>query len=609
MENLPPLTVALPFLAAAFIMAASPILTRRVADLTAIFTTVAVLVMCILISKEVSNRLLVYWFGGWLPVRGTAIGICFAIDRFGIILAGLISILSLAALTFSWHYFKTVGRLYHTLMLVFLGSMIGFCLSGDLFTIFVFFELMSVTAYGLTGYRIEKSSLEGALNFAVTNSIGAFFILMGIGFLYGKTGALNLVQLGTAVSALESHGLITVSFILITAGFLIKGAIVPFHCWLPDAHSVAPTPVSVLFSGVMVELGLYGIARIYWTIFQGALEEHAAAIRTMLLIFSIASILIAGFMCFMQRHIKRLLAFSSISHMGVLLAGIALLTPEGLAGTLIYLTAHGFIKGGLFICTGILLHTQLSVDEVELQAKGSHLYFTGFLFLLGGLGLSGIPFSGLYLGKSVLEHAAAQAGLPWLSIFFLISSMLTAGAVFRVAGRVFLGLGVSKGNIMSESPTIKEKPETGGGHKRSPWVLVSPAAALMFLAVILGFLPDMKEYALSTATQFQDRLSYSEAVLEGSQGNDSTVEWEPRVESRESTVLGFSAVLGSVFLALSALFPNIIPVTFRRLRDRVTAVLYSTLYSLHSGVICDYVAWIVFGISALSLIFFLLIMA
>jgi len=108
----------------------------------------------------------------------------------------------------------------------------------------------------------------------------------------------------------------------------------------------------------------------------------------------------------------------------------------------------------------------------------------------------------------------------------------------------------------------------------------------------------------ATATQFQDRLSYSEAVLEGSASEDSRVEWEPRMESPKSTVLGFSAVLGSVLLALSALFPNIIPVTFRRIRDRLTAVLHSTLYSLHSGAICDYVAWIVFGISALGLIFF-----
>ncbi len=604
MENVPALAVAVPLLSAAFVMAAAPVLSRRAADLIAILTALAALAICMIILMRL-GRYEIYWFGGWLPVDGAAPGICFAIDRIGAVLAGIVAALTVAALVFSWHYFDTVGRLFHTLMLVFLGSMIGFCLSGDLFTLFVFFELMSVTAYGLTGYKIEKISLEGALNFAVTNSIGAFFILMGIGLLYGKTGALNLAQLGRSVFELGSTELVISSFILITAGFLVKGAIVPFHLWLPDAHAVAPTPVSVLFSGIMVELGLYGAARVYWAVFDGALGGHLSALRVLFLTGAAATMVIAGLMCFMQRHIKRLLAFSSISHMGVMLAGFALFTPEGLAGTLIYLAAHGFIKGGLFIGSGILLHTRLSVDEMELCGKGARLRVTGIVFLIGGLALAGLPASGLFWGKSVLEHAAAEAGLAWLSFLFLFSSVLTGGAVLRVTGRVFYGWGKDQKEIEDGAPSKREKPETMGTHRRSPWVLISPAAALIILSFLIGGVPDLNGRALRAALDFQDSAAYTEAVLGRTDGTEAPEHPAVPATSGKGVVLGFAAVLGAAALAMTALFKTRFPDPLRRAMDAFGAPL-SRLFLVRSGEVGDYVAWLVFGTSVMGVLFFML---
>ena len=223
-------------------------------------------------------------------------------------------------------------RLYRVLMLVFLGGMCGFALSADLFNMFVFFEVMGVTAYALAGYHVnELGPLQGALNFAITNSIGAYMLLFGTALVYGDTGALNLAQIGKTLEGHQPDALLVVAFTLIIVGFLVKAAIVPFHLWLADAHAVAPAPVCVLFSGVMVELGLLGVARVYWTMFDAPFEPHAPAVRNVLVTIGVVTALLGAVMAFVQRHLKRLLAYSTISHAGVMLAAIALLDHKSLA--------------------------------------------------------------------------------------------------------------------------------------------------------------------------------------------------------------------------------------------------------------------------------------
>ena len=165
---------------------------------TAAFCTV----VSIVLGFHAADGRLVYWFAGWHPRQGVAIGIDFAIDTFGAGLAAVVSLLVTAALTFSTRYFEEEAeQRFVVIMLVFLAAMVGFCLTGDLFDLFVFFELLSVSAYALTAYRIEQPGpLQGAFNFAVINSLGSFCLLIGIAMVYARTGALNLAQIGVALA-------------------------------------------------------------------------------------------------------------------------------------------------------------------------------------------------------------------------------------------------------------------------------------------------------------------------------------------------------------------------------------------------------------------------
>src|SRR6185312_1796154 len=309
--------------------------------------------------------------GGWSPQHGVAIGIAFAIDPLGAGMAAFAGVMVLAALTYSLRYFDAVGGLFHGLMLLFGAGMTGFCLTGDLFDLVVFFELMSAVAYGLTAYRVEeRAPIQGAINFAITNSIGGFAMFIAVAMLYARTGQLNMAQIGAALDGHHADALVIVAMVLLLLGFLTTAAAVPLHFWLADAHAVAPVPVCVLFSGVMVQLGVYAVARVYWTAFADVLGAHTHALQHILIGLGVVTGLVGATMCLSERHLKRLLAFSTVSHTGVFLVGLGLLTDGGLAGTAVYVIAHGLAKAGLFMCVGVLLHRFGHVDEHGLRGCG-----------------------------------------------------------------------------------------------------------------------------------------------------------------------------------------------------------------------------------------------
>jgi len=602
--NLPALPVALPLLVAAALAATASFPWRRMADIVSLLTAVAVTVLCALLLARSASETLVYWYGGWQPRDGIALGISFVIDPIGAGLATFAGLLMSVALLFCWRYFESVNHIFHALMLVFLAAMIGFSLSGDLFNMFVFLELMTISAIALIAHDIgHRPPIEGALNFAVTNIVGSFLVLSGIGLIYGRTGALNLAQIGESLGQGTLDRLVIVAFALLVAGFFVKAGLVPFHFWLADAYAVAPTPVCILLAGVMSELGLYAIARIYWTAFGGVLGSHEAELQAILVGIGIFTALLGAVMCFLQHYLKRMLAFATVSYIGLFLVGIGLLTPDGLAGTAMYVLGDGLVKASLFVSVGILQHLRTRVDELRLWGLGRDLPFTGTIFVVGAFALAGLPPFGTFLGKSIIEEAALDQGYAWVPAFFMLASILTAGTVLRAAGRVFLGWGsVPESDPLSEQADLETEPEAEGARHRAPAVLFVPALGLLLMGLAVGIWPGLGRAAQEAAARFVDHQAYTTAVLYGLPAAQPPV-WAPHALMGHGLLYALGSTVGALALALLALFGRNLPYRVSRRLVDVARAGSVRLRALHSGHPGDYVAWLTLGVAVLGGLF------
>ena len=569
-----PLAVLLPLGVATLLLALAHWLPPRLPKSVAIVTALCVCGLCIVLARASLDGPVRHWFAGWTPDSahrpGIVLGIGFQADPASAAMAAFCGLLFAAAFVFAWGYFDAEHAHFQVLMLLFLSGTVGFCLTRDLFNLFVWFELMSVAAFALTAYPLGRSALEGAFNFTITNALAGFLMLAGTGLLYARTGTLDFATMGQVVGPPR---LGSGAHRRLRAG---RGrpadeggdpSVPPLARRRPRGRA-EPGLGDLL--GAMVSLGLFGLAKLVAQVFA----QDAAVmvlVHGPLLWLGLGTALVGGLMAFAQRHLKRLLAFSTIAHLGIMLSALCADTGTATAGLLLYAVGHGLVKGALFMIAGLLLAQRRSADEIVLYGRGRDLKAAALAMILGGLLLGGLPF-GLMQGATHLMEASAALPVRWAST---IATALTGAAVLRAAARVFLGRsGVPGPESLAPTEREHEKPD------RPIWLMVLPPLVLVGLALVPS--EAVAPFLGTAAARLRDPAAGPIAL--------------PAVPIG----LAPSLLLTLLLLGLALLRRRALGATARRVA-RAERAGFQGLQALHSGLVGDYVTWMAVGLAILAL--------
>lgn len=537
-----------------------------------------------LAPRVLAGNLVVYWMSGWTPRAGLGIGISLVVDAWGLLIAGIAAGVGFMALLYSLAYLQhETGRgAFYVLFLLLIAALIGFALSGDLFNQFVWLEVFSVAAFALTGYHYEeRTALEAAFKYLVTNSIATLFIAIALCLLYMQTGALNLAQIARDLPSTPAS---VIALGLLVAGYATKAALLPWHFWLPDAHTAAPGPVSAIFSGALIKVGLYAIARDMFTLAPGL---AAGPLREALLVIAAASILVGGLQMLQQQSLKRILAFSSVAQMGYVALGLALGTPAGLAAAALHLMHHALVKTALFMSAGLLT---LKLNLHTLSEGGGlarRLPVTTLLVCLSALALSGLPLFSGYISKTMLEEAALASDRAWVAVIAVLGSLFTFTGMARAVYHLFF----APPRAPDARPDLREF---------EPLALL-PIGLLVAASLAVGMFPGrpVAEAAWPAARALLEADRYVAAVLDPAASPPAGAEWhaEPSPDPLDWRHWWPSAIVVAGGLGLAILLVR------RRAVHGAWAVpiqwLSRGLRLWHSGIVNDYALWTTVGTTLL----------
>lgn len=411
----------------------------------------------------------------------------FRVDMLGFIMAAVFLGLGLAATVYSVGYMeKDTGLpMYYTLLLAMISGLVGVAFAGDLFTLYVFWELMSISSYVLVAFRKETwEPIEAGLKYLVMSAAGSATLLFGMGLLYGMTGTLSFEAVATGLPAQNTW--LFISSILIMVGFGVKAAIVPLHTWLPDAHSAAPTPISALLSGIVIETGVYALLRTYFTAFLPIQNQWFG----ILAVLSILTMTVGNLMALLQTDVKRLLAYSSIAQVGYMLVGFAVGTQAGLpvgaaivlppgvqtglTGTILHIINHSLMKGVAFMCAGAIIFRLETRNLQEMAGIARKMPVTASLFAISLFALVGMPPLNGFISELTLFTSSVQANVGWLGVAILINSILSAGYYLRVLRTMI-------------QPSMSE---TVSKVREAPVVMLIPVGIMVALIILFGIYPE-----------------------------------------------------------------------------------------------------------------------
>jgi multicomponent Na+:H+ antiporter subunit D len=341
----------------------------------------------------------------------------------------------------------------------------------------------------------------------------------------------------------------------------------------------------------MIQLGLLFVARVYWTVFTPQLHVHAAAVRGLLLALGVATMLVGALMCFLQRHLKRMLVFSTIAEGGIMLAGIALLDPRSLAGTADLVLSHGLLKAGLFLVCGLVTVQLREVDELRLHGAGRRLPFSAVFWLAGTIGMVGVPYVGVFLGHSLIDDGAVSQHVEWLQPLMMIAAGVTAGTLLRAWARVFLGWGPRGDELLTHEP------EEDSAEQRSFVPLMRATAAVaLALGLVVSVVPGLERRTDAAANRFVDRTALEAQVLYGAEpAAPPRLAHDIPPPSGASVAYGIGSAVLALAVAAFGLWRGRLPFSLRRPAWRALGPPIGVVRAAHSGIVGDYVLWIVAG--------------
>ncbi|MBM3304585.1 MAG: NADH/ubiquinone/plastoquinone (complex I) [Candidatus Aminicenantes bacterium] len=480
-------------LAAAFLI---PLVSKRKtgpAVLLSLASTFALVVLSGYAFFGRSGETLVYRMSGWkLPV-----GINLVQDAFSSFMLVMVSLIALTSLVFSPRYIDRLGgdAKYYSLFMVLVAGMNGVVVTGDLFNLFVFMEIAILAALALVAYGGRAHEFEAAFKYAVMASVSASLILIGIAVAYSATSSLGLA---TISRGLERQSPILVLWVggLFMAGFGLKTAAMPFHAWLPDAHSSAPAPISAMLSGVLIKaLGVYVLIRFFYNVLGAP-----PLFLQIFLVLGAVSIILGVLLAIGQWDIKRLLAYHSISQIGYILLAMGLDTTLGMIGAVYHMLNHAVFKSLLFYNAGALETALGTRDLREMGNVSKLLPVTSGTSLIASLSISGVPPFNGFFSKLVIIIAAVQAGQPLFAFVAVVGSLLTLASFLKV----------QKFGLRGGRPVERLIGEVDGGMKTAMILL-----AALCLVTSLLIVPGIRETTIDPVVKvIMEKTGHAQIVLE-----------------------------------------------------------------------------------------------
>jgi multicomponent Na+:H+ antiporter subunit D len=393
-----------------------------------------------------------YELGGWRPPWG----IEYRIDAVNAFVALIVS--GIAAVTMPYalrsveqEIPKKQSSLFYATLLLFLVGMLGIAQTGDVFNLFVFLEISSLSSYVLIGLGRQRRALTAAYQYLIMGTIGATFLLIGIGLLYAETGSLNMVDLRMRLENVLDHRTVHTAFAFIVIGIGLKLAMFPLHLWLPNAYTYAPSVVTVFLAATATKVAVYVMLRMMFTVFSFSGFVRGTPADEMFLILGTAGIIAASIYAIYQRDAKRLLAFSSVAQVGYMVLGIGFGTALGLTATVVHIFNHALMKGALFMALGAIVYRIGSSQIDKFEGLGRQMPWTFGAIFIGGLSLIGIPGTAGFISKWYLVLAALEQQSWFITATILLGSLLAVVYVWKLVEVLFFRE-TSKNSKIKEAP-------------------------------------------------------------------------------------------------------------------------------------------------------------